>query len=116
MTTYSNAAKALAVLTFTAGVNTDEKAIELFDLITQAETDEQFEALFEEHDFSVWDPVEGMTFADWFAEIDNLAMNFDRLATKFPPAAAERSTQMSVSEKYGLSGISCRNHEKGLYS
>jgi hypothetical protein len=80
MTTYSNAAKALAVLTFTAGVTTDEKAIELFDLIMQAETDEQFEALFEKHDFCVWDPVEELGLLDWAEEITTLAINFDRLA------------------------------------
>jgi hypothetical protein len=81
MTTYSNAAKALAVLTFTAGVHSDERAIELFDLIAEAETDEQFEALFEEHDFCVWDPVEGLGLTAWAEEITTLAINFDRLAS-----------------------------------
>lgn len=80
MTTYSNAAKALAVLTFTAGVNTDEKAVELFDLITQAEESHTISALFDEHDFCVWGPVENMDLLEWSEEIETLAMNYDRLA------------------------------------
>lgn len=79
MTTYSNPAKALAVLTFTSGVSTDAKAIELFDLIAQAEDDVDICALFDEHDFCVWNPVEGLSLMEWAEEINTLAQNYDRL-------------------------------------
>lgn len=79
MTTYSNAAKVLAVLTFTAGVTTDAKALELFDLLIAAKTYEKTRALMNEYDFTPWDPVAPMSTFEWLWEIENLAKNFDRV-------------------------------------
>lgn len=84
MTTPSNAAKALGVLTFTSNVETDAKAVEIYDALDDAADDVEISEVMDKFDVARWDGVDHLTTLDWWIEIETLAQNFDRLTKEMP--------------------------------
>ena len=79
MATPSNAAKALSVLTFTAGIGTNELAVQLYNALEAAPDDAALRDTMDAYSAVRWDGVDSLSTLDWWSEINTLAKNFDQL-------------------------------------
>ena len=84
MTKPSNAAKALGVLTFTAGVGTNELAVQLYDALDKAPDDAALRDTLDAYPAVRWDGVDSLSTIEWWFEVETLAKNFDRLTKEMP--------------------------------
>lgn len=72
----SKAAKAVAILAFTSGVEDYDMAVKVYDQLEADDLPVQ-ETLDKFDGVCVWHEVEQLTDSSWWSEVTSLAQNFD---------------------------------------
>lgn len=82
MTTPSKAAKAAAIMAFTSGVASTDKAVELYDAIANSE--ERFSGIFERFPGAqIWGRLGQLHDVEWWEEVMALADSIDEAIAYF---------------------------------
>ena len=73
----TNAAKAAALLCFTSSVESREKAVEIYNQLDLADTDDQMIQILDQHGAAVWAAVGHMDMETWWANVYSLAVSIE---------------------------------------
>lgn len=81
--TPSNAAKAAALLCFTASVESRQKAVLIYDQLDLADTEDQMAQILDEHGAAPWAAVQHMDMETWWSNVYSLAVSIEECREEF---------------------------------